>query len=220
MSFKPQSTSPLYPIGVTAAIHAASDSNTSPSPKIFDEFRLSDRVGIISGANRGLGLEMALALVEAGARVVYCLDLPATPGDEWLKTKEYVEKMASGDKGFKGRLEYISVDVRNQKAVWKIGEEIGDREGRMDFCVAAAGILKSETGCLEDKAEDFEEVIDVNVNGVLYTAQAAGRQMERFQCKGSIILIASMAGSITCKVRQFTSYTHPKICLTANLVVQ
>ena len=39
--------------------------------------------------------------------------------------------------------------------------------------------------------------MDVNVNGVLYTAQAAGRQMARFGNGGSIILIASMSGSIT-----------------------
>lgn len=42
--------------------------------------------------------------------------------------------------------------------------------------------------------------MSVNTNGVLYTAQAAGRQMARFGNKGSIILIASMSGSITNKV--------------------
>ena len=44
------------------------------------------------------------------------------------------------------------------------------------------------------------KVMDVNTNGVLYTAQAAGQQMLRFGNKGSIILIASMSGSITNKV--------------------
>ena len=43
--------------------------------------------------------------------------------------------------------------------------------------------------------------MDVNTNGVLYTAQAAGRQMARFGNRGSIILIASMSGTITNKVR-------------------
>ena len=42
--------------------------------------------------------------------------------------------------------------------------------------------------------------MDVNTNGVLYTAQAAGQQMLRFGNKGSIILIASMSGSITNRV--------------------
>lgn len=44
------------------------------------------------------------------------------------------------------------------------------------------------------------QVMSVNVNGVLYTAQAAGRQMVKFGTPGSIILIASMSGSITNKV--------------------
>lgn len=44
------------------------------------------------------------------------------------------------------------------------------------------------------------QVMDVNVNGVLFTAQAAGRQMARFGNGGSIVLIASMSGTITNKV--------------------
>ena len=42
--------------------------------------------------------------------------------------------------------------------MWKIGEFIGDTEGRMDVCIAAAGILKSHTDCLEYPAEQFREV--------------------------------------------------------------
>ena len=118
--------------------------------------------------------------------------------------------------------------------MWEIGEQIGDREKRMDVCIAAAGILKSHTDCLEypesqfrqvsnqndipypasaicwgkaldchsaDKGVVMAQVMDVNVNGVLFTAQAAGRQMARFGSGGSIVLIASMSGSITNKVR-------------------
>ena len=51
--------------------------------------------------------------------------------------------------------------------------------------------------------------MNVNVNGVLFTAQAAGQQMERFGNGGSIILIASMSGSITNKVRSLTPFTLP-----------
>ena len=148
-----QSVSPLAPIGVSAAIQAAKDPNFVVKPKIFDEFAVADRVGIVSGGNRGLGLEMALALCEAGARAIYCFDLPSTPSDEWTKTAEYVKKLGTGS-----RLEYVSADVRDQKAMWKKAEEIGDREQRLDICVAAAGILKSHTDCLEYPAEQFKEV--------------------------------------------------------------
>jgi len=195
-----QSTSPLAPIGITAALQAATDPGFKPKPKIFDEFALTDRVGIVSGGNRGLGLEMALALCEAGARVIYCFDLPASPSEEWTKSCEYIKRLENGS-----RLEYVSIDVRDQKALWKKAEEIGGREQRMDVCVAAAGILKSHTDCLTYPEEQFTDVMNVNTNGVFYTAQAAGQQMRRFGSGGSIILIASMSGSITNKVRSLAS---------------
>ncbi|KAF8892625.1 hypothetical protein BD779DRAFT_1510006 [Infundibulicybe gibba] len=200
-----QSVSPLAPIGVNAALAAAADASITPRSKIFDEFSLKDRVGIVSGGNRGLGLEMALALCEAGARAIYCFDLPSTPSQEWETTRDYVSRLGNG-----ARLEYVSADVRDQKEMWKRGEEIGDREGRMDVCIAAAGILKSHTDCLEYPAEQFKEVMDVNANGVLFTAQAAGRQMSRFGNGGSIILIASMSGSITNKDHAWVSYNSSK----------
>jgi NAD(P)-dependent dehydrogenase (short-subunit alcohol dehydrogenase family) len=101
---------------------------------------------------------MALVLIEAGARAVYCVDLPAQPGEEWVAVAEHVKRMVGTDGAAAGRLVYVSADVRDQKAMWRVGEEIGDREGRMDVCVAAAGILKAHTDCLEYPAEEFEEV--------------------------------------------------------------
>lgn len=121
---KIQSVSPLAPIGVEAATQAASDSSVVPKPKIFDEFALTDRVAIVSGGNRGLGLEMALALCEAGSRAVYCFDLPKEPSEEWRNTSKFVSRL-----GNNSRLEYVSVDVTKQQDVWACGEEIGDREG-------------------------------------------------------------------------------------------
>lgn len=151
--FPVQSASPLGKLGIEAALEAAADPSIKPKPKIFDEFALTDRVGLVSGANRGLGLEMALACCEAGARVVYCFDLPEMPSDEWVASRDYVAKL-----GNNSRLEYFSADVTDQEALWKKAEEIGDKEGRMDFCVAAAGILRSHTHCLEYPAQEFRDV--------------------------------------------------------------
>ena len=155
-----QSQSPLGHVGVAAALAAAREGGGGKEVKakatLWDEFALRDRVGLVSGANRGLGLEMALVLIEAGARAVYCVDLPAEPGEEWRAVAEHVGRMEGG--AARGRLEYVCADVRDQKAMWKVGEEIGDREGRMDVCVAAAGILKAHRDCLEYPGEEFEEV--------------------------------------------------------------
>ncbi|KAI0075292.1 sorbose reductase sou1 [Panus rudis PR-1116 ss-1] len=200
---------PSYgPIGVTAALKA-DPNGPPPQPTIFKhEFSLADRVGLVSGANRGLGLEMALALIEAGARAVYCVDLPKEPGEEWTKVRDYAKRMEGT--GGEGRLEYISCDVTDQEKMWKIGETIGNREGRMDVGIAAAGILREHINCLEYPAEEFKKVIDVNVSGVLFTAQAVGRQIERFGNGGSLVLIASMSGSITNREHAWVSYNTSK----------
>ncbi|GLB35319.1 putative NAD-binding protein [Lyophyllum shimeji] len=200
-----QSSSPLAPIGVSAAMQAARDPDVTPRPKIFDEFSLKDRVGIVSGGNRGLGLEMALVLCELGARAVYCFDLPVQPGDEWTCTREYVRRMGNGS-----RLEYVSADVRDQRGMWTKAQEIGDKEGRMDVCIAAAGITKPHFDCLEYPENELQEVMDINTNGALFTAQAAGRQMVRFGSSGSIILIASIAAHATLKGEKITAYNASK----------
>lgn len=192
---KEQSTSPLGPIGVQAALKAAADPSFSPRVTVQKEFDLTGRVAVVSGANRGLGLEMAEALCEAGA-IVYCLDLPRSPGEDWQATQKYVSRLGLE----RARLEYASVDVTDQKAVWSVVEQIAGKEKRMDACIAAAGVLHG-ADCLEYPAEEFQKVMNVNVNGVLYTAQAVGRQMAKFGTPGSITLIASMSGSITNKVR-------------------
>ena len=88
----------------------------TPKPTLFaHEFALADRVALVSGANGGLGLEMALAVVEAGARAVYCVDLPREPSAEWKKVQAYASKLAK-ETGFggEGRLEYASADVTDQ----------------------------------------------------------------------------------------------------------
>jgi NAD(P)-dependent dehydrogenase (short-subunit alcohol dehydrogenase family) len=149
---KMQSISPLAPIGVQAALlHAANPSTARP--KIFDEFSLAGRVAVVSGGNRGLGLEMALALCEAGAKAVYCIDLPEQPSEGWQATHEFVKSLGNGS-----RLEYVSADVRDQQGLWDKVEQMADREGRMDVCVAAAGILKADQNCLEYPADEFQEV--------------------------------------------------------------
>ena len=99
---------------------------------------------------------MALALVEAGARAVYCVDLPKEPGAEWRHVREYAARMEGLPS--EGRLEYVSADVRDQEAMWDVGELVGRREGRMDACVAAAGVLKAHTDCLEYPRQQFQDV--------------------------------------------------------------
>ncbi|KAG2112863.1 hypothetical protein DEU56DRAFT_842566 [Suillus clintonianus] len=117
------------------------------------DFALTDRVAIVTGGNRGLGLEAALALSTAGSRAVYCLDLPEKPGEDWNAAHQAVAKLGNA-----GRLEYLTADVRDQNRLLKTVEEIATKEGRMDICVAAAGITGAAKHCLDYTEEDLEEV--------------------------------------------------------------
>ncbi|KAH9028112.1 sorbose reductase sou1 [Lactarius pseudohatsudake] len=163
MAAPAQSESPLEKIG----------------PTLWNEFALRDQGGAgCRGQIAGSGSRWRSRWSRRARGRLYCVDLPERPGDEWVKVTEYVRRMVADNSGaVTGRLEYVCADVRDRK----VGEEIGEREGRMDVCVAAAGIL------------------NVNTNGVLYTAQAAGRQTARFGNGGSIILIVSLSGSVTNK---------------------
>lgn len=155
-----QSTSPHAPLGVLAALAYASDPSSltlTPRSKLSDEFSLADRVALVSGANRGLGLEMAMALSEAGARAVYCIDLPEKPGKEWEAVRAYIAEMGRRE-GREARVEYVRGDVTDQRGMWSIGEMVAKREGRMDVGVAAAGVLREDTDCLEYPAEEFKKV--------------------------------------------------------------
>ncbi|KAG1778564.1 hypothetical protein EV702DRAFT_1196081 [Suillus placidus] len=183
--------SSIYKNGVTSAsLH----STPAIQRESLGDFALTDRVAIVTGGNRGIGLEAALALSTAGSRTVYCLDLPEKPGEDWNAARQSVAKL-----GGAGRLEYVTIDVRDQKRLLKTVEEIATKEGRMDICVAAAGISGAARPCLEYTEEDLEEVYAVNLKGVFFSAQAAARQMDRFRMPGSIILLASIAGSVALK---------------------
>lgn len=164
-----------------------------------------DRVAIVTGGNRGLGLEAALALSTAGSRAVYCLDLPEKPGEDWNVAHQSIAKL-----GGAGRLEYVTSDVRDQKKLLKTVEEIATKEGRMDICVATAGIVGTLQPCLEYTEEQLEEVYAVNIKGVFFSAQAAAKQMHRFQTPGSIILMGSVAGSVALKHTPALPYNTSK----------
>lgn len=141
---------------------------------------------------------MAVALCEAGAKI-HALDLPAQPSSDFHACIAYVDKLKNGSS-----LTYHPTDVTDQSRISSLViDQIAREEGRLDLCVAAAGILGPAEGesCLTYSKKDWERVMKVNLDGVFYTCQAAARGMVETGCKaGSIVMIASMSGSITNKV--------------------
>lgn len=96
-------------------------------------------------------------------------------------------------------LYYRRIDVRDTDHLNDVIEEIANREGRLDGLVAAAGI-QQETPALEYTAKDANTMFEVNITGVFMTAQAAAKQMIRFGNGGSIVMIASMSGTVANRV--------------------
>ena len=157
---------------------------------LLPEFSLKDRVIVVSGGARGVGLTQAEALLEAGA-VVHALDrLPTpTPDSDFSR----VASRATSELG--SRLSYHRVDVRDQAALGKIVGGIAEKEGRLDGLIAAAGI-NQETPALEYTAEDADKMLGINVTGVFMTAQAVAREMIKRKQKGSLVLIGSMSATV------------------------
>lgn len=97
-------------------------------------------------------------------------------------------------------LHYRRTDVRDTTLLNRVIEDIANTHGRLDGLIAAAGV-QQETLALEYTATDANRLLEINVTGVFMTAQAVARQMIRFGRGGSIVLIASMSGTVANRAR-------------------
>ncbi len=125
---------------------------------------------------------------------MYALDRLPEPHPDFHVVAEKAKKELNS------KLEYRQIDVRDVESLHKSVEEIASAEGRMDGLIAAAGI-NQETPALEYTASDANRMFEINITGVFMTAQAVARQMIKFGNGGSIVLIASMSGTIANRVR-------------------
>ena len=125
---------------------------------------------------------------------MYALDRLPEPSAEFNPIAERAQKELGT------ALHYRQVDVRDVPSLNKIVEDIAASHGRLDGLIAAAGI-NQETPAIDYSAEDANRMFEINLTGVFMTAQAAARQMMKFGNGGSIVLIASMSGSIANRVR-------------------
>jgi NAD(P)-dependent dehydrogenase (short-subunit alcohol dehydrogenase family) len=191
-------------IGVEAALKAAEDPNFEVKPTIHQQFSLVGKVAIVTGGNSGIGLEYAVCLAEQGA-IVYALDLTDAVSEEFTKCQSFIKRTNTG-----GSLEYKKADVTNVEQMNAVAHEIAETHGRLDVCVANAGILGPVVDCHEYPADWFRKIMDVNVTGVFITVQAAVKEMLARGIKGSCIITASMSGSIINKDMHWIPYTTSK----------
>lgn len=154
---------------------------------ILDRFRLDGKVAIVTGASSGLGVAFAQALAEAGADVA----LAARRVEKLEQTRELVE--AAGRRAIA-----VATDVASPDDATQLVERTVAELGRVDVLVNNAGI-GTAVPATRETPEQFRQVIDVNLNGAYWVAQACGRVMER---GSSIINIASVLGITTAGMPQ------------------
>jgi gluconate 5-dehydrogenase len=144
-------------------------------------FDLTGRVAIVTGGSRGLGLEIAEGLAEAGARLMLC-----ARRDEWLKPS--VDAFRAQGVAVEGML----CDVSRPDQVQAVVDHTMAAFGQVDILVNNAGISwgdEPETMPIDK----WQKVIDANLTGAFLFSQAAGREMLKRKY-GRIINIASIAG--------------------------
>ncbi len=145
------------------------------------EYDLSGKVAVVTGAGRGLGEQIALALAEAGA------DL-ALVG----RTRRNLEAVAAGTRRMGRKVIVIRADVRREKDVARMGRQAYESFKRIDILVNNAGVIQ-RAPAMKISLRDWQEVIDTNLTGPFLCMKACQPIMAR-QGGGGIINIASGAG--------------------------
>ena len=174
----------------------------------FPDFTLNGQVALVTGAARGLGRAIALALAHAGADVA--LGLRDAKADAGLAAE--IRKM--GRKALP-----LQMDMRKMDDIFSAVEATAKEFGRLDILVNNAGIAP-ENAAENVREEDFDETLDINLKGTFFASQAAGRVMIR-QKSGKIINMSSQAGFVALPTEAIYCMTKAGIAhLTKCLAVE
>ncbi|GAA4480828.1 3-oxoacyl-[acyl-carrier-protein] reductase [Rhodococcus olei] len=174
---------------------------------VLDKFRLDDRVVIVTGASSGLGVAFAQACAEAGADVVLA-----------ARRTEKLEDTANLVRSSGRRALTVATDVTSPEQCQAMVDAAMAEFGRVDVLVNNAGI-GTAVPATRETPEQFRSVIDINLNGSYWCAQACGRVM---QPGSSIVNIASILGLTTAQLPQ-AAYSASKaavVGLTRDLAQQ
>ncbi|WP_329067874.1 SDR family NAD(P)-dependent oxidoreductase [Amycolatopsis sp. NBC_01480] len=174
---------------------------------VLDQFRLDGRVVVVTGSSSGLGVRFAEACAQAGADLVL-----AARRTQLLETTAELVRQAGR------RAVSVATDVADPKACQNMVDRAMEEFGRVDVLVNNAGIATAVPATRET-SEQFRKVIDTNLNGAYWAAQACGRVMKP---GSSIVNISSTVGLTTAGLPQ-AAYAASKaglIGLTRDLALQ
>lgn len=144
---------------------------------------LADSLVLITGASAGIGRACAVKFAEAGARLVLIA----------RRKNALAELAATLKKNTKTEIHILELDVQNRSAVEKTLGDLSGKWEAIDILVNNAGLSRGLDKLHEGSIDDWEEMIDTNIKGLLYVSRAVIPGMVR-RNKGTIINIGSVAG--------------------------
>ncbi len=161
----------------------------------YPAFDLQGRVALVTGAGRGIGRDVARAMAHAGATVVAA-----------ARTRTEVESVCAEIEAGGGSASALELDLRELPSITAAVAATVDRHGTLDVLVNNAGVGTNHDALDATEAE-WDEVMDVNLKGLFFACQAAGRHMVA-RGSGSIVNVSSQAGRVG--IRRHAAYCASK----------
>ncbi|KAK3676692.1 hypothetical protein LTR78_003468 [Recurvomyces mirabilis] len=169
--------------------------------KLQDLLSLKGKVVVVTGASgpRGMGIEAARGCAEMGADVAITYASRAEGGEK--NAKELAETYGVKAKAYK-------LQVDKYESAEKLVKDVISDFGKIDAFIANAGAT-ADSGVLDGTVEDWNHVVQVDLNGTFHCAKAIGHHFKE-RGTGSLVITASMSGQIANYPQEQTSYNVAK----------